>query len=175
MRILVLVCIASLLYLSTISGVYTKQPTIKVSYDELLPDARKQVDCLAENILFEAGNQPKDGQLAVALVTLNRVNSHNFPTTICSVVRQKVDNRCQFSWWCEGKLKAKALTKNYSHDEKRRLEKAKQIALNAYVNYDRIHDVTNGATFYHADYVKPGWKSVHKTVQIGQHIFYRKS
>ena len=35
-------------------------------------------------------------------------------------------------------------------------------------------DITDGALFYHADYVTPGWaKTKQKTVEIQDHIFYR--
>ena len=35
-------------------------------------------------------------------------------------------------------------------------------------------DITDGATHYHADYVFPAWrKTKTKTVEIGDHIFYR--
>jgi spore germination cell wall hydrolase CwlJ-like protein len=34
--------------------------------------------------------------------------------------------------------------------------------------------VAGGATFYHADYVNPGWASrMVKVAEIGQHVFYR--
>ena len=71
--------------------------------------------CLARNIYFEAGNQPLAGRIAVAHVTLNRVNDVQFPNTICAVVYQTkwkinwkgnkvhVLNKCQFSWFCDGK------------------------------------------------------------------------
>ena len=37
-----------------------------------------------------------------------------------------------------------------------------------------MFDITDGATFYHADYVTPSWaKSKTKTIEIGDHIFYR--
>ena len=37
-----------------------------------------------------------------------------------------------------------------------------------------MFDITDGATFYHADYVTPSWaKSKIKTIEIGDHIFYR--
>mgnify|MGYP003324414285 CR=1 FL=1 len=41
--------------------------------------------CLAQNIYFEAGNQPFIGRYAVANVTLNRVNDSQFPNTVCDV------------------------------------------------------------------------------------------
>jgi spore germination cell wall hydrolase CwlJ-like protein len=35
-------------------------------------------------------------------------------------------------------------------------------------------DITDGALFYHADYVTPSWaKTKVKTVEIQDHIFYR--
>ena len=72
--------------------------------------------CLAQNIYFEAGNQPFAGKLAVAHVTLNRVFDLQFPNDICGVVYQTREYRkswtgemvpkrgmCQFSWYCDGK------------------------------------------------------------------------
>jgi spore germination cell wall hydrolase CwlJ-like protein len=35
-----------------------------------------------------------------------------------------------------------------------------------------MEDVTQGATYYHADYVNPRWK-LQKIDQIGRHIFYK--
>ena len=35
-------------------------------------------------------------------------------------------------------------------------------------------DITDGALFYHADYVNPDWaKTKTKTIEIQDHIFYR--
>ena len=62
--------------------------------------------CLALNIYHEARNEPIDGQLMVAEVTINRVNSKRFPNSICAVVKQdkgKGKYDCQFSWYCDGK------------------------------------------------------------------------
>ena len=42
--------------------------------------------CLAQNIYFEAGNQPLAGKIAVANVTLNRVEHDKFPNNVCDVV-----------------------------------------------------------------------------------------
>ena len=34
-------------------------------------------------------------------------------------------------------------------------------------------DITDGAQFYHADYVKPSWaKTKKRTIEIEDHIFY---
>jgi spore germination cell wall hydrolase CwlJ-like protein len=47
------------------------------------------------------------------------------------------------------------------------------VALHVYANYEMIDDITNGALYYHADYVNPGWK-LKKTKVIGRHIFYKE-
>ena len=62
-----------------------------------------QLECMAKNIYFEAAIESTAGKLAVAQVTLNRVNSTRFPNTICGVVKQgrhysngfPVRDRCQ--------------------------------------------------------------------------------
>src|SRR3546814_13057986 len=62
--------------------------------------------CLAKNIYFEARSEPLEGKLAVAHVVMNRVASQYFPETVCGVVQdgtEEVLNRCQFSWYCDGK------------------------------------------------------------------------
>ena len=69
--------------------------------------------CLALNVYHEAKNQSLIGQIAVAQVVMNRVKDERYPNTVCEVVEQgptyswkpdyPVRNRCQFSWYCDGK------------------------------------------------------------------------
>ena len=42
----------------------------------------RQLACLAKNIYYEAGNQPFEGKVAVAQVTLNRTESGLYPSDI---------------------------------------------------------------------------------------------
>ena len=43
-----------------------------------------------------------------------------------------------------------------------------------YAKEDGKIDPTDGATFYHAVYVKPKWRhSMSSSIKIGKHIFYR--
>ena len=48
----------------------------------------------------------------------------------------------------------------------------RELATNIVVNFEHMEDVTQGATYYHADYVNPRWK-LQKIDQIGRHIFYK--
>jgi len=72
---------------------------------------KSEIECLAQNIYHEARSESTAGRMAVALVTLNRVNDKRFPDSICGVVKQtkyypsgNIDlHSCQFSWYCDGK------------------------------------------------------------------------
>lgn len=143
---------------------YSDDRQINVEYTQLTKDARKQVDCLADNIYYEAGYEPERGKVAVALVTLNRTQDDRFPKDICSVVKQKVKSTCQFSWFCEGN---KRVANNFVYNQ------AREIAVYVYANYEKMHDITKGALYYHADYVNPRWK-LERTTTIGRHIFYKE-
>ena len=135
--------------------------------------------CLALNTYHEAKNQSLVGQIATAQVVMNRVEDNRFPSTVCEVVKQgptrpswedpekeyPIKHRCQFSWYCDGK------------DDTPRNEKAWRKAQDVafLVLYNKIQlDVTEGATHYHATYVRPAWaKTKKRTTRIEKHIFYR--
>ena len=74
--------------------VAAEERPLKVSYEDLNRTARLQVDCLAQNMYFESGWEPVDGQIAVAMVTINRQESGDFAPTICGVVKQKIADTC---------------------------------------------------------------------------------
>ena len=137
---------------------------LDVTYNQLTKETQKQVDCLADNIYYEAGFEPDAGKVAVALVTLNRMQDPRFPKDICGVVKQRTTSVCQFSWFC-----SKVSIKN-----KDAYEQAKEVAVYVYANYENLKDITKGALYYHADYVNPRWK-LEKTTVIGRHIFYKES
>jgi spore germination cell wall hydrolase CwlJ-like protein len=157
-----------ILFLSLISiDTYNILP-IKSTFNGLTAEAQKQVTCLAENIYFEAAHEPLDGKKAVAFVTLNRVQS-GYADSICEVVQQKRGHVCQFSWYCDSTFTSKRLTIKQTSLYNDIL----QLSTNVVLNFERMTDVTNGATYYHADYVKPNWTRLQKETQIGRHIFYK--
>lgn len=139
---------------------------LKVSYKDLSATAKKQVECLAQNIYYEAGWEPEKGQIAVAMVTLNRVEDGRFGNSICGVVKQKTQNTCQFTWFCEGKALTKINRSVYNE--------IKDLAAYVYANQQKIKDPSKGALFYHADYVNPGWKNMVYLTKIGRHKFYNR-
>ncbi len=143
---------------------FATEKILDITYHQLTKETQKQIDCLADNIYHEAGYEPEDGKVAVALVTLNRLQDPRFPKDICGVVKQKTRSTCQFSWFCENKITNRA---------KEVYTKARDTAVHVYVNYEKLQDITGGALYYHADYVNPRWK-LEKTTTIGRHIFYKE-
>lgn len=122
---------------------------------------KRQIQCLAENAYFEAGNQSQKGKIAVTHVVMNRVKDKRFPKSACAVVHQKSRGVCQFSWVCEGKKQVRDMAM---------FAEARRVAENVYLGNTR--DVTKGAKFYHANYVNPSW-GLTRVAVIGAHIFYR--
>lgn len=129
--------------------------------------AQDDLYCMALNVFWEARSEPIEGQYAVAAVTLNRVRSPHFPDTICEVVKQggyQTLHRCQFSWWCDGKRD--------EPQEPAAWSASIAVAVKAMYS-DAFEDPTDGAVFYHADYIDPFWADyMTKLTKIGLHIFY---
>ena len=132
--------------------------------------------CLAQNIYFEAGNQPLAGKIAVSQVVLNRLEHNSYPHTVCGVVYDAKyyenwrgnmlprRNQCQFSWFCDGKSDEPLDTKTWMES----LNVALDVIGGSY------GDITEGATHYHSVSVNPYWaESLNETVVINDHIFYK--
>ena len=130
-------------------------------------DRTKQLECLTRNIYWESATEPFEGKVAVAQVTINRVESGRFAPDICGVVYQKnvVYDRvvCQFSWFCDGSSKIRPI---YPAHWKESEEVAKKVLLEGF----RLPSVKN-ALYFHADYVKPQWGKP-QVAKFGRHIFY---
>lgn len=115
--------------------------------------------CLALNVYWEARDQPIAGQVAVAQVVVNRVESPKYPNTVCAVVRQYK----QFSWYWDGKS---------DNPMDLRAWEQSQLVSSA-VAHGSVHADLTYATHYHADYVDPHWADDFKLVAtIGDHLFY---
>lgn len=164
---------------------------VDIEYFLIDPQEYEQEFCLAQNIYFEASIDNKAGMAGVADVTLNRVKDKRYPNTVCEVIYQAVmkeswktrqypdlpdedriyypkRNMCQFSWYCDGKSDDIPLgSENWV--------KAQMVAWEM-IHNKTLRGISDGATHYHATYVKPSWrKDVGMTLvgRIGSHIFYR--
>lgn len=137
------------------------------SHLDLLPVKKggKQWHCFAQALYFEARGERIKGQFAVAEVILNRMDSKDFPNSICGVVNQGGLRRhkCQFSYMCDGQYEIVR--------DRQAFNLAGKIAKIMMRGAPR--ELTTGATFYHSANVSPRWsKEFRKTASIGRHYFY---
>lgn len=132
---------------------------------------KKELRCLALNIYHEARGEPTQGQLAVALVTMNRVYSKKYPGTVCRVVWQ----RRQFSWTHDGRSDRPR--------DKAAWKKSMKMAKFVYNKYGSLRhqarnalDITKGALHYYAPrFANPYWAEMKDvTVRVGEHVFLKE-
>lgn len=124
--------------------------------------------CLAEAMYYEARGEGVVGEEAIAEVVFHRMRRRGYPSSICGVVYQgaKEGPACQFSFVCNGELERPKTAADWSH--------AKLLAAKILDGYMLLGNETNGATSFHAIDVEPGWSgNLERTVQIGNHVFYR--
>ena len=185
-KLLITAVIAAAVYLpvSALSG--KTETVIPVEMVEL---SSPSTVCLALNVYHEARDQGTAGLFGVTAVVLNRVNDKRFPNTICEVVYQgptreswktrkhknlpaderifyPIKHKCQFSWYCDGK--------NDTPHNKEKYQEVLDLVEAILYNELPFVDITDGALFYHADYVNPSWaKTKQRTTEIDDHIFYR--
>ena len=128
----------------------------------------EQWRCLAEALYFEARGESVKGQFAVAEVILNRVDSPNYPSSVCAVIHQGTGRKfqCQFTYTCDGNKEVIAEPKAF-----------KQVGRVAHVMVNGgDRSLTKGATHYHTRQVRPKWARTYpRTASIGFHHFYRQS
>ena len=162
---------------------FTKLPEPNIDSDEL--------ECLAKNIYHEARGESREGKVAVANVTLNRVHSARFPDTVCGVVYQAVYSRwwlehhnklvpvrnmCQFSWYCDGKSDRIQLTTLEGETIKSNVQAwadSHWIATQALLG--NLIDITDGATFYYnPSLANPAWHmQMVQTTYVDNHRFMK--
>jgi spore germination cell wall hydrolase CwlJ-like protein len=155
--------------LMTASVSSAKAENIELFTEEQYP----QHYCLALNIYFEARGSNLADRAGVANVAMNRTKDRRYPATICEVVKQGEQdangnmkrNRCQFSWYCDGKSDVPGNQDLWID--------AQMLAWEMIEN-GKYRGLTEGATHYHATYVSPRWaRDLQLVGRIGGHIFYR--
>ena len=168
---LVMSGVLGIVYFAYLAGTRIEPAQIQTVQREALDAERRETDlqCLAENVYFEARGEPLAGQYAVAEVTLNRTHSRNFPHSICAVVHE--------TRWDPGRHRFVA---DFSWTELGTLSPGdgpawRQALVVATAAYDELHTpLVPGALFYHATSVRPGWAQSRTAIAtIGNHVFYR--
>ncbi len=121
----------------------------------------EQMRCLAGAVYFEARGEPLAGQLAVAQVIINRTEDGRFPRSYCGVVAQPG----QFSFMRGSRMPA-IRTGSPAW--------GRAVAIAQIAHRGLWESEAEGAVFFHARYVSPGWsRTKTRLAQIDTHIFYR--
>lgn len=133
-----------------------------------------QLTCLAVGIYHEARGEGNAGMAAVANVVINRVHDPRWPDTPCEVLSEgptlkwdanaPLRDRCQFSFYCDGKSDVPKNQKSFAQ--------AVRIAEEQWYSYGLSLDITEGATYYHATSIDPKWPYTYITT-INNHKFYK--
>lgn len=116
--------------------------------------------CMVCNLMYEAGNEPEAGKMAVVQSVMTRAFSGAYPDTVCKVIYQK----SQYSWTAENK--------NHTLPNSSKVDELVKIAM------DGMKKGPNKVTNYYAhNLVNPKWAQVGEcsgTKQsIGNHTFCR--
>ena len=122
-------------------------------------DLSRELNCLAGAIYFEAKSESLAGQLAVGRVIVARSKSGRFPDSYCGVVFQ----RSQFSF-----VRGNAMPS--IPKASRQWKNAVAVAQIAHAGSWKSQ--AEGALFFHAAYVSPGWRLT-RLARIDNHVFYR--
>jgi spore germination cell wall hydrolase CwlJ-like protein len=162
--------------------------------------SNKDVECLARNIYYEAGSEPEEGKVAVAMVTINRVRDGRFGQSICSVVDQRTQTvrsrevtktkmvKTGFFGRPEPIKEKVSVIENVTvcqfswrcmfvhkpKDSDQRWEESRRVAEALLQgNYATWQDKYGNALYFHATAVHPVWaKQKHYVARIGGHFFY---
>ena len=119
----------------------------------------REMHCLAGAIYFEARGESLAGQLAVGSVIVERSKSGRFPDSYCGVVFQ----RSQFSF-VRGNRMPTIRTRNAAW--------RKAVAVAQIADSDAWESPAEGALFFHATRVRPGWRLT-RIARVDNHVFYR--
>ena len=160
----------------------------------------KDIDCLAKNIYYEAGSEPEEGKVAVAMVTINRVRDGRFGKTVCSVVDQRTvivktvevstDRMVRTGFFgrpekqtvksivtqnaavCQFSWRCMFVKKPKETDE--RWEESNRVAQELLRGHYSTWQVKySNALYFHATAIRPTWAQQKQHVsRIGGHIFY---
>ena len=115
------------------------------------------VDCMARAMYFESNRSSRDGMIAVGSVVMNRVQSDDFPNSVCAVVSQK-------NQFAPGVM-TKAM--------RGQAQSLAQASASAVLVGEKHPDVA-GARFFHAAWYDADFNNIHYVLTAGGNAFYEK-
>lgn len=118
----------------------------------------KQLICMAKVVHHEAANQPREGQIAVAHVLMNRVK-RGFGEGVCDVANQP----------------GQFFRLNRYHPNRNSETWAQALDVARMVMAGQARDFSRGALYFHANWKRPNgfFRSRTKVARLDDHDFYR--
>lgn len=106
---------------------------------------------------FESNRSSRDGMIAVGSVVMNRVQSDDFPNTVCAVVSQK------------NQFAPGVMTKTMSGQAQALAEASASAVL-----VGERHRNVRRARFFHAAWYNANFNNIHYVLTAGGNAFYEK-
>lgn len=118
----------------------------------------RHVNCVAKVVHHEAGNQPREGKIAVAHVLLNRVKK-GFGDNVCAVAKQP----------------GQFFRIDRYHPDRKSDGWAEAVDVARDVLAGEARDISKGALYFHANWARPNgfFRSRTKVARLDDHDFYR--
>jgi spore germination cell wall hydrolase CwlJ-like protein len=119
----------------------------------------KSVECMAKVVMHEAGNQPREGKVAVAQTLVNRLNAGRFGDSICGVANQ----RGQF--FHIATFRPRRDTDGWQE----------AVEISHEVLAGHAEPIAPGAMYFRASYAPANafFRTRQRVTTVGAHIFYR--
>jgi spore germination cell wall hydrolase CwlJ-like protein len=173
--------------------------TVNIIATPFLSD--KDVECLARNIFYESGSEPKEGKIAVGLVTVNRAQDPRFGRSVCEVVKARtviaktrevkrtevvrvgyfgppekvtsVSTVTEQVPVCQFSWVCGGYAKKPKPDDARWVESQEIAEGIARGDYEEYRAKYGNALFFHGAAIRPVWAKTKKFVtKTGHHLFY---
>lgn len=115
------------------------------------------LDCMERAMYFESIRSSRDGMVAVGSVVMNRVESGQYPRSVCGVVAQ----RNQFA--------PGVMTRPVNHRTAPQLRPAARSVLAG-----ERHPLIGNAQFFHAANYRASYNNMHYVLTTGGNAFYER-
>ncbi len=112
---------------------------------------------MARAMYFESNRSSRDGMIAVGSVVMNRVESADFPNTVCAVVSQ------------QNQFAPGVMSKTMSGEAQTLAETSASAVLAG-----ERHPHVGGARFFHAAWYDANFNNIHYVLTAGGNAFYEK-
>ena len=116
-----------------------------------------ELECMERAMYFESNRSSRDGMIAVGSVVMNRVESGNYPRSVCGVVAQKK----QFA--------PGVMSRRMDSRSAPRIREAAVSVLRG-----ERHPLIGNAQFFHTAGYRAGYNNMHYVLVTGGNAFYER-